>query len=50
MLLDGQSHGFVLGIIPQLGSNRFELPSLMDSEKLYGIISIIVTLNELMVQ
>ena len=26
--------GFVLGIIPQLGSNRFESPSLPDSENL----------------
>jgi hypothetical protein len=50
MLLDGGSHEFVLGKIPQLGSNRFESPSLPDSEKLNGIISIIVTLNELMVQ
>jgi hypothetical protein len=47
MLLDGGSHGLVLGIIPQLGSNRFESPSL---EKLDRIISIVVTLNDLMVQ
>ena len=26
--------GFVLGIIPQLGRNQFELPSLPDSENL----------------
>jgi hypothetical protein len=26
--------GFVLGIIPQLGRNRFESPSLLDSENL----------------
>jgi hypothetical protein len=50
MLLDGGSHGFVLGIFRQLGSNRFESTSLPVSEKLDGHISIVVTLNDLMVQ
>jgi hypothetical protein len=50
MLLDRGSHGFVLGIIPQLGSNRFKSPSLPVSEKLDGRISIVVTLINLMVQ
>jgi hypothetical protein len=49
MLLGRGSHGFVLGIISQLDSNRFKSSSLPDSEKLDGIISIIVTLNDLMV-
>jgi hypothetical protein len=40
----------VRNIFPQLGSNQFESPSLSDSEKLDGIISIVVTLNNLMVQ
>jgi hypothetical protein len=40
----------MLGIIPQLGSNQFESPSLPVSEKLDRIISIVVTLNDLMVQ
>jgi hypothetical protein len=50
MLLDGGSHGFVLGIILQLDSNQFESPSLSVSEKLDGHISIVVTLINLMVQ
>ena len=29
-----EKYGFVLGIIPQLGRNRFESPSLLDSENL----------------
>jgi hypothetical protein len=39
----------MLGIIPQLGSNRFESLSLPVSEKLDQSISIVVTLNDLMV-
>jgi hypothetical protein len=50
MLLNGGSHGFVLGNFPQLGGNRFESLSLSVSEKLDGSISIVVTLNDLMVQ
>ena len=34
--------GFVLGIIPQLGRNRFESPSLPDSENLIGVHFIVV--------
>ena len=29
--------GCVLGIFPQLGRNRFESPSLLDSENLIGV-------------
>jgi hypothetical protein len=50
MLLDGGSHGFMLGIFPQLGSNRFKSPSLSVSEKVDWYISIVVTLINLMVQ
>ena len=32
----------VLGIIPQLGRNRFESPSLLDSENLIGVRFIVV--------
>ena len=34
--------GCVFGIIPQLGRNRFESPSLQDSENLIGVCFIIV--------
>ena len=34
--------GCVLGINPQLGRNRFESPSLLDSENLTGVHFIIV--------
>jgi hypothetical protein len=50
MLLDRGSHGFMLGIFPQLGSSRYESPSLPVSEELDGYISIVVTLINLMVQ
>jgi hypothetical protein len=50
MLLDGGSHGFMLGIISQLGSSRFKSPSLLVSEKLDGHIYIVVTQINLMVQ
>ena len=35
-------YGFVLGIIPQLGRNQFELSSLSDSENLIGVRFIVV--------
>ena len=35
-------YGCVLGIIPQLGWNRFESPSLPDSENLIGVHFIVV--------
>ena len=35
-------YGCVLGIIPQLGRNRFKLPSLPDSENLTGVRLIVV--------
>ena len=34
--------GCVLGIIPQLGRNRFKSPSLTDSENLTGVHFIVV--------
>ena len=35
-------YGCVLGIIPQLGKNRFESPSLSDCENLTGVCFIVV--------
>ena len=35
-------YGCVLGIIPQLGRNQFESPSLPDSENLSGVRFIVV--------
>ena len=35
-------YGYVLGIIPQLGRNRFESPSLLNSENLTGVRFIVV--------
>ena len=35
-------YGCVLGIIPQLGRNQFESPSLPDSENLTGVHFIVV--------
>ena len=42
LVLMHYSYGCVLGIIPQLGRNRFESSSLPDSENLIGVRFIVV--------